>query len=157
MSKLIRFARLSVYATLTAMVLMSSQAYADEAVYQERKEFMEGLGKSMRAFSNYLKRGDGEPLELGAMASEIAQNAAMIPSLFPPGTGMAQNEESEAKPAIWESWDDFVAAADALAPPAQKLEAAFEAGDKGDIGAAVKALGRQGCGGCHKKFREKKE
>ena len=132
-------------------------AHGEGAVYQERHEFMQGLGKAMKAFSNYLKRGDGEPMELGAMAGDIAENAPNIPSLFPPDTGMAQNEESEAKPDIWENWDDFVAAAEGLVGHAQSLEAAFETGDKGQIGAAVKALGGEGCRGCHQRFREKKE
>ncbi len=152
------------FAAVAALILVftvpaqfSSTAHADEAVYQERSEYMKGLGKAMKAFSNYLKRGDGEPMELGVMAGDIAATAPDIPSLFPPDTGMAQNEESEAKPEIWESWDDFVAAADAMVGYAQKLEGAFETGDKGQIGAAVKALGGEGCRGCHTQFREKKE
>ncbi len=126
-----------------------------EAVYANRSEYMKGLGGSMKAFSNFLKRGDGEPLELSGMAAEIAATASEIPGLFPQDTGMEQNEESEAKADIWQNWADFVAAADALVEPAQALEAAFDSGDKGAIGAAVKALGGQGCKGCHDKFREK--
>lgn len=128
-----------------------------EAVYANRSEFMKGLGGNMKAFSNYLKRGDGEPLELGARAAEMAETASEIPGLFPQDTGMAQNEESEAKAEIWENWGDFVAAAEALVEPAKALEAAFDSGDKGAIGAAVKNLGGQGCKGCHDKFREKHE
>lgn len=127
------------------------------AVYQNRSEFMKGMGSSMKAFSNYLKRGEGEPLELGAMAGEMAANAAQIPDLFPMNTGMAENEESEAKANIWTEWDDFVQSAENLAPLAVNLEAAFASGDAGNIGAAVKILGGEGCRVCHKQFREKKE
>ncbi len=128
-----------------------------EAVYASRSDFMKGMGGAMRAFSNYLKRGDGEPLELGAMATEIAERASEIPSLFPQDTGMAQNEESEAKSDIWENWADFVAAAEGLVEPATALAAAFDSGDADAIGGAVKALGGEGCRGCHSQFREKKE
>ncbi|MDE0310313.1 MAG: cytochrome c [Acidiferrobacterales bacterium] len=127
------------------------------AVLEARSEFMKGMGSAMKAFSNFLKRGDGEPLELGAMAAEIAENAPGIPDLFPTGTGMEQIEESESKPEIWEKWDDFVAAANDLVEPALALEMAFESGDKAKIGASVKALGGNGCRGCHTPFREKHE
>ena len=68
-----------------------------------------------------------------------------------------ENENSEAKPEIRGNWDDFVAATDVLADSARALEAAFEFGDLGEIGAKIKALGNEGCRGCHKKFRQKKE
>jgi len=134
-----------------------ASAQEAEAVYANRSDFMKGLGSSMKAFSNFLRRGEGEPLELSGMAAEIAESAAEIPALFPQGTGMAQNEESEAKSAIWEKWAEFVSASDALVEPARALEAAFDSGDKGAIGAAVKDLGSQGCKGCHDQFREKRE
>ncbi len=127
-----------------------------EAVYANRSEFMKGMGGSMKAFSNFLKRGEGEALELGAMAAEMAERASEIPDLFPQDTGIAQNEDSEAKAEIWEKWSEFVAAAEALAEPARALEAAFESGDGQLIGKAVKALGGEGCRGCHTQFRHKK-
>ena len=127
------------------------------AVLENRSEFMKGMGSAMRAFSNYLKRGDGEPLELGSMAADIAENASSIPDLFPKDTGMAQFEDSESKPNIWEQWDEFVDAANGLVEPAMAVEAAFESGDQGQIAASVKALGGNGCRTCHTSFREKKE
>lgn len=128
-----------------------------EEVFANRSDFMKGLGMRMRAFSNFLKRGEGEPLELGAMADEIAENASMIPALFPVDSGMAQNEDSEAKANIWQEWSDFVAAAEGLVEPAKGVAAAFESGDPAAVGAALKVLGGEGCKGCHQRFREKKE
>ncbi len=139
--------------TMPAKVASEQEA---EAVYASRSDFMKGLGASMKAFGNFLKRGEGEPLELASMAAEIAATASEIPSLFPQDTGMAQNEESEAKPEIWENWSDFVAASEALVEPAMAVEAAFDGGDNKATGAAVKALGFDGCRGCHSQFREKK-
>ena len=143
-----------VHATEPAMVESAEQA---EAVLESRSEFMKGMGSAMRAFTNYLKRGDGEPIELGSMAAEIAKNAPSIPDLFPKDTGMAQFEDSEAKAVIWEKWDDFVDAANGLVEPAMAVEAAFESGDKGEVAASVKALGGNGCRTCHETFRQKKD
>lgn len=143
---------------LLALAWLPTASATDEnPIYAERSDFMKGMGGAMRAFSNYLKRGDGEPLELSSMAAELATRASEIPSLFPENTGLEQNEQSEAKPNIWEQWPDFVAASEAMIEPAQALEAAFDSGNKGKIGAAVKKLGKIGCGGCHRKFRLKKD
>ncbi len=135
---------------------LTATAHESEAL-EERHELMTGLGKSMKAFSNYLKRGDGEPLELAAMAEAMAEAAGNIKNVFPPNTGMEMIEDSEAKSNIWEEWDDFVAAAETMGDYADAAEEAFESGDKGKIAEAVGALGKQGCGGCHKRFREKKD
>ena len=145
--------------TLQADSMPGTVASAEEAeaVYAARSDFMKGMGGSMRAFSNYLKRDEGEPLELGGMAAELADRAGEIPGLFPKDTGLEQNEESEAKSNIWEEWSDFVAAAERLVEPARAVEAAFDSGDKGTIGQAVKSLGGDGCKGCHSQFREPKE
>ena len=127
-----------------------------EGIYKTRHNFMEKLGSSMKAFSNFLKRGKGDPLELGAMAAEMAANADRIPELFPMNTGMADNEHSEAKDNIWTEWDDFIKASKNLAPLAADVETAFKSGELEKIGAAVRTLGEEGCRGCHRQFREKK-
>ena len=126
------------------------------AVAEKRSDFMEGLGGAMKAFSNYVKRGDGDPEELAARAGNIADNASSIPDLFPVDTGMGRFEESEAKAVIWQDWEDFVSKTGPLQERALALQAAFQSGDKDKIGGALKALGGEGCRGCHKKFREKK-
>lgn len=125
-------------------------------VYKSRHIFMEKLGNSMKAFSNFIKRGKGDPLELGAMAAEMAASSDRIPGLFPTNSGMADNEHSEAKDNIWTEWEDFVNASKNLAPLAADAEAAFKTGELEKIGAAVKKLGEEGCRGCHRQFREKK-
>ena len=126
------------------------------AVAEQRSDFMKGLGGAMKAFSNYVKRGDGDPEELAARAGNIADNASSIPDLFPVDTGMGRFEESEAKAVIWQDWEDFVSKTGPLQERALALQAAFQSGDKDKIGGALKALGGEGCRGCHKKFREKK-
>ena len=128
-----------------------------ESVLESRSEFMKGLGSAMKAFTNFRKRGEGEPIELAAMAAEIAENAPRIPDLFPRDTGMMQFEDSEAKPEIWENWEEFVADSNAMVELAIALETAYDSGDKEEIFARGRALGSKGCHTCHKKFRDKHE
>lgn len=127
------------------------------AVVQKRHDYMTGLGESMKAFSNYVKREVGDLEELAAMAGEISKTAASIPDLFPTDTGMGTIEGSEAKPEIWHSWEEFVGWTVTLEERAAALQAAFERGEKEQISDSVKALGKEGCRGCHRKYREKKD
>ncbi|WP_428609446.1 c-type cytochrome [Sedimenticola sp.] len=63
--------------------------------------------------------------------------------------------ESEAKPEIWDNWDDFLSKYQRLQDEAIKLQQVAATGDE----AAMKEqFGKtaQACGGCHKKFRNKK-
>lgn len=158
-SPLTRIALLTVavaVATLSAPTSVLDIAWAQDSVFKERSDYMKGLGQSMKQFSNYVKRGRGEPLELAAMAGDISTSASEIPALFPEDTGMEQNADSEAKPIIWQEWEEFVEAANALGNYAAAAEKAFESGDDGAIADAFKNLGRKGCGGCHERFRQKK-
>ena len=88
-------------------VQMDSKAHSEivmnkmDGIYLKRHKFMEKLGKRMKAFSNFMKRGDGNPLKLATMAGEIVAESPKIPDLFPEHTGMMENEDSEAKPEIW--------------------------------------------------------
>ncbi len=148
---------LSFFATYSHSQEMSAEELA--AVYENRSEFMKEMGSSMKAFSNFLKRGEGDPIELGIDAQLMAFGAKFIPDLFPVNTGMAENEESEAKANIWTEWDDFVKAANELKPYADAVKIVFlnDPENVAAVGAAVKKLGGEGCRGCHKQFREKKD
>lgn len=127
------------------------------AVLQNRHDYMTGLGESMKAFSNYIKRDVGDLKELAAMAGKISETAASIPDLFPTDTGKDTIEGSEAKPEIWRSWEEFVGWTATLEERAAALQAAFDSGDNEQISESVEALGNEGCRGCHKKYREKKD
>ena len=127
------------------------------AVLHKRHDYMTGLGESMKAFSNYIKRDVGDFKELAGMAGKISETAASIPDLFPTDTGKDSIEGSEAKPEIWHSWEEFVGWTVTLGERAAALQAAFDRGDKDQISESVEALGNEGCRGCHKKYREKKD
>lgn len=63
-------------------------------------------------------------------------------------------EESEAKPEIWQDWDDFTAEYQALQREAEALQQIAAGGDEAAMKAQFDKTGKR-CGSCHKKFREK--
>ena len=71
--------------------------------------------------------------------------------LFPQGS-----EGRRSKAEIWSDWAGFEKAANAFTAATPALVSAVESGDKGQIGAALGAVGKS-CGGCHKPFRKPKE
>lgn len=80
----------------------------------------------------------------------IADKAPTIPKLFPEGTNEG---ESEALAIIWTDWEGFKAAASLLATRAGVLASAE---DPQSAGAAFGDMAKA-CGGCHEKYRLKKE
>ena len=125
-------------------------------VAEKRSETMKSMGRSMRTLKGFAE-GRGTAEEASAAATVIADAAPTLPSLFPAGTGMAALPDSESKDVIWEEWDEFVAATERLGEKAVALQAVLSSGDSGQIGAAFGDLGKNGCGGCHRKFREKRD
>ena len=125
-------------------------------VAEKRSETMKSLGGSMRTLKRFTD-GRGSAEDAAVAAAAIADAAPTLPSLFPAGSGMAALPDSEAKAVIWEEWDEFVAATERLGEKAAALQAAIGTGDSGGIGAAFGDLGKNGCGGCHSKFREKRD
>ena len=125
-------------------------------VAEKRSETMKSMGGSMRTLKRFVE-GRGTVEDASAAATVIADAAPTIPSLFPAGTGMAALPDSESKENIWEEWDEFVAGTERLGEKAAALQAVLSSGDSGQIGAAFGDLGKNGCGGCHSKFREKRD
>ena len=125
-------------------------------VAEKRSEAMKSMGRSMRTLKGFVE-GRGTAEEAAAAAAVIADAAPTIPSLFPAGTGMAALPDSESRENIWEEWDEFVAGTERLGEKAAALQAVLSSGDSGQIGAAFGDLGKNGCGGCHRKFREKRD
>lgn len=125
-------------------------------VAEKRSETMKSMGGSMRTLKRFVE-GRGAAEDASAAAAVIADAASAIPSLFPAGTGMAALPDSESKEVIWEEWDEFVAATERLGEKAAALQVVLASGDSDRIGAAFGDLGKNGCGGCHRRFREKRD
>lgn len=159
-----KFAKMSALLGIVAAVgLMSagvpSFAGSDMSDVKERRALMKSNGKNLGGVFGYLKGKGGSPESVAANARNLAANAAKIPMLFAPDTGRDKlgAKATRAKPDIWMDRKKF----DGMAADAKKLALALEAaargGDKKKIGAAAGALGKKGCGTCHKAFRGPKD
>jgi cytochrome c556 len=97
--------------------------------------------------------------ELAGHAHAMHEQSKHLLRLFPEGTGKGDTEvESTALPVIWEKWSDFETAATTFQEESGKLvEVIDSGGDQAAIGAQLGVLGKNGCGGCHETFREKKD
>ena len=128
-------------------------------VIRERQELMKTFGASMKTIGGYVQGGVGSHEDVAAAAGKIAEGAAGLPDHFPPGTGMDEvmDPETGAKMVIWEQWDDFTAHASTLEQTALAVQAAAVAMDDTALASAFETLGNDGCGGCHKTFRQKLE
>ena len=132
---------------------------ADASVVTMRQGFMVGQADHTKAIVAYLKEGQGTPAMVAKRAGALATTARLIPGLFPKGSGMDEIKDPRtgAKAKIWSDWAGFEKAVKTLETEALKLMQVAQGGDKAAIGAQFAVMGKQGCGGCHKPFREKLE
>jgi len=85
--------------------------------------------------------------------AEALATAARLDLLagFPKGS---TDEDSEAKPEIWDNWSEFEEKFKALQMESEKLAGVAAKGDRAATLSQFQNTGKT-CGGCHKKFREK--
>ena len=117
---------------------------------EAREKAMKAMGGSMKAIKDLVGNG-GPAADIVAPAQKIAEIAATIPTLFPEGSDLA---DDEASPDIWTHWDDFTAKAKTLETEAGMLASAAGGGDMATIGAQFEKVGGS-CGSCHKAYRIK--
>jgi cytochrome c556 len=115
----------------------------------DRHELMERIGDNAKKIGDSLKAGNLEPVP--AAATEIKSDAGKALALFPKGS---THPKSRAKDEIWTSWDKFERLMKELEAKAGELAAA--ATNKGDVGAASKAMFGN-CKSCHDDFRKPEE
>jgi len=141
----------------TSLVGHESMAAADPAaIIKERQDLMKQQGKEAKAINDFLESGTGTADDVAKNAAAIKESSAKIFDLFPAGTSMNDDVgKTGAKPEIWQHAAAFKAAAANLGELAGALEQAAGSGDKQKMADAFGALGKNGCGGCHSKFRQK--
>ncbi|MGB0631878.1 MAG: c-type cytochrome [Alphaproteobacteria bacterium] len=127
------------------------------AIITKRRMAMRELSGSMKKIAGYMKKNEGGPADVKAAAMKIEEIGKAIPGLFPAGTGMAAYEVvTGAKPAIFSDAAGFKKIAMTMSSLAADLaKAAGDGASKGDLGAKFGMVGKQGCGGCHRTYREK--
>lgn len=140
---------------ILATPLVAASADNDpNKLYEYRHEFMEGLGKHMKAASMIAK---GEvtvsKADMVLHANALHNSSKALLGLFPKDTGPDKVQGTEALPAIWEKWSDFEAANAKYEAETKKL---VEVAEKGDLAGFKAQFGNVGksCGGCHDSFRE---
>lgn len=146
----------AVGAALAIGIAAAGLAETPAEIVKKRQELMKGQGAHMTAIYDFTQgKGTETAADVARRAEELQQSALQIAALFPPGTGRYA-APSAALPAIWTNWPEFEAAANKLAEEAGKLAMVAKDGDKAAIEAQFGATGKNGCGGCHSLFREKK-
>jgi cytochrome c556 len=127
-------------------------AQEDEGVLSYRQKLMVSLGTSMGSIGDMLKyKLPYDSKHIATHANHISNISKLIGEAFEKEVA---GESSDSKPEIWQEWDKFIAAADALTEAGAGLAKAAQGGDKGAaLMPHVKAVG-DACNGCHEPFRK---
>lgn len=143
-------------ATMATASLAVAQQWEASGVLAYRQAEMKVLGAHMGAIKSVVTDQRDFLASVPRHAEDIAAVASLIPSLFPEGSGPGGPEgDTDALPAIWESWGDFQAKAENMGKLAGELAATARAGDPLSTAQAFAKLGKEGCGACHENFRKK--
>jgi cytochrome c556 len=125
-------------------------------VLQDRQALMKQQGADAGVVHAYLE-GTAPKAKAEAAAAALTDTTRKIPEVFPEGSGgTSPDGKFAASPKIWSDWQGFLAAQNNAVQKSFALAAAVKTGDKKKVAAAFADLGKNGCGGCHGKFREKK-
>lgn len=137
------------------VMLGATVGHAGEDDIKYRKAVMKAIGGHMGAISTILKTDAGDIKDATVHADAMAGLAKVTATMFPEGSG-PMDGETEALPAVWEKPAEFKEVTMAFVAATEKLAMAAKSGDKGEIGAALGMVGKDGCKACHDNFRQKK-
>ena len=139
-------------AGLIAMPVVSFSAESEDLI-KYRQGIMKAVGGHMSATSLIVRGKVPHKGQLKQHVSAMKLLTDDMPALFPEGSDFG---ETRAKDAVWEKPDEFSKASRISNDSIARLLKAVEGGNDSEILAGFKKVG-EGCKGCHKKFREKKE
>ncbi len=136
--------------TVVIAALAAGAAYAHAEVsnadVKARMDLMGDIRKNFATLGGMVQgKTDFDADAANAAANALVTDAEGIPAAF---ETPAMDPESEASPAIWENWDDFVAKARNLEMAADNLDTSSLEALKASFGPAGAA-----CGSCHKAYR----
>lgn len=137
---------------LGAVLLVSGSAVLGHegatGIVKERMDDMKAIGGSLKRIGDRI-RSKRDLAAVAADAEKIAAAAARMPSLFPKGS---HDGHTEATPAVWQKWPDFVASSQSLKEASVALAAAARSGDAAKVSEQLRLVSRS-CGSCHDTFR----
>lgn len=148
-----RFVKLAVCALSIAFSLTVVYAQNDEAFIEYRQKVMQGISANMGAIGGILKNKLPYGSHIATHASEINMLSKLVEAAFKKEITAGK---TDAKPEIWQDWQKFAGAVQALSQESTKLATMASGTDMAAISEQVKALGKA-CGDCHKPFRKPKE
>ena len=148
-------------AMLAALVLIGYPRWGSghegaTGIVKERMEAMKEVGRSSKSINQMFKgKRTYSGSEIAALSSRISEHAARIPELFPDRPDSRHGAKTQALPAIWEEWAQFLDLARSMERESQKLGETAATGERAAVRAQLRVLGRT-CSGCHDQFRQKK-
>lgn len=140
-----------------AGVAVSVAAQDKAAIVKKRQDTMKQQAANLKYIANFAKGVGGDQADAGYKVDELQFISGKLLSLFPPGTSSADLPDAKtyAKPEIWTDYAEFKTIPPKVADLETALGDAVRKGDKRAILVAIGNLGKNGCGACHSKFREK--
>ncbi|MCH8885411.1 MAG: cytochrome c [SAR324 cluster bacterium] len=139
-------------ATLSAPAVLGQKKDVDPNIAY-RQKVMKSQVVNLLGIFDIVKKKVPHTGNLALHARNINNNAKMILAAF---KQRVVEGPTDAKPDIWENWQEFEKKAMALQRETAKLIEAAGSREKGAFGAQLKKTGKT-CGSCHKKFRKPKK
>ncbi|SMR81889.1 Cytochrome c556 [Aliiroseovarius halocynthiae] len=147
--KVIKPFAIAAIALSTSVAGAIAHADATNPAVIKRMEAMKAIGGSMKTLAGMAKGEMAfDAAKANAAVATISEQGMMVPALF---EANETDPETEALPAIWENWDDFVKKSDDMVMAAKGVP---EIADQGAIGAALGQIGGT-CKACHDDYRKK--
>lgn len=132
--------------SLSAPLALAHQGVTDPTVLA-RMDSMKVMSASVKVIGDMTKGEiDFDAAEVAAALARLKEESAKIPALF---EAEIIPKKSEALPAIWQNWDEYVKRAQAL----DAALAGISVEEATDLRPAMKAIG-SGCRGCHDTYRK---
>jgi cytochrome c556 len=141
--------RIALLLSLTIPALAADQA-SDLVKY--RLSVMKAMAAHMKAVSMIATKQIANRSQLRGHAEAVHAMSTGLTAFFPKSTA-PDKIYSESRPAIWQRWKEFEAAAKTLERDSANLVAASKGKDDHALAAAVDTTNKA-CAACHKDFRE---
>lgn len=143
---------LTLAGSLLSVPVFSSAQDKDPTI-SYRQKVMQSIGANIGAISDVLKYMLPHEKNIEVHARQINHAASLVPSAFEENVSEGL---TDAKPEIWDNWEEFEEYAGDLESASAKLAEVAAGGDTAAIGEQVKKVG-DACKQCHDEFRKPKE
>lgn len=155
-----KFANRFTRSLVAAVAVTASAGAMAQHAFNDADKAVEYRQKALSIMqNNFAVMGDmvkGDIEFDGVIFAERANDFAALSSI--PWIGFSQpgampGNNTDALPAIWDNWEDFVERADQLQTDAKALQAAASSADQDKIRGAFMAAARN-CKGCHDQYKD---